>query len=239
MSSSRTSRLLAYLGVPVAFCAVGYLVLFLALQPVWGMMTAAAAFLIHEDAPNFKPELSSIYDPNAKKPSPSQSKPAAASSSAPSGPIDGKTIQFPLSGEQYGQITCEQIGLDAPVYWYDDDEILAYGVGQSLSSLLPGFGRPIILAGHNSTYFECLQYAEVGNVIKFKTNYCDYEYTVNNVQVYNEDDLEHLLLSEETQKREQLIMYTCYPFHATAGRKTDRLVVFADRTAGLDVKWRD
>ena len=125
------------------------------------------------------------------------------------------------------------------MYWYDDDEILAYGVGQSLTSLLPGFGRPIILAGHNSTYFECLQNAEVGNVIKFKTNYCDYEYTVRNIQIYNEDELEHLLLSDENHDREQLIMYTCYPFHATAGRKTDRFVVFADRTAGLDVKWRD
>ena len=237
MSSSRTSRLLAYFGVPVAFCAAGYLVLFLALQPVWGMMTAAAAFLIHEDAPNFKPELSSIYDPNATKPS--TTKPAAAAGSSAPSSIDGKTIQFPLSGEQYGQITCEKIGLDAPVYWYDDDEILAYGVGQSLTSLLPGFGRPIILAGHNSTYFECLQNAEVGNVIKFKTNYCDYEYTVRNIQIYNEDELEHLLLSDEYNDREQLIMYTCYPFHATAGRKTDRLVVFADRTAGLDVKWRD
>jgi LPXTG-site transpeptidase (sortase) family protein len=113
--------------------------------------------------------------------------------------IPGSEVEFPLSGSQYGQITCEAIGLDAPVYWYDTDDILAYGVGQSLISLLPGFGRVIVLSGHNTTYFACLQSAEVGNVIQFHTNYCDYEYTVTNVQVYNENDLEKLLIQKAVQ----------------------------------------
>jgi sortase A len=123
------------------------------------------------------------------------------------------------------------------VYWYDTEDILAYGVGQSLVSLLPGFGRVIILSGHNTTFFACLQDAAVGNVINFHTNYCDYQYTVTNVQVYNETELETLLLQKAKDQREELIMYTCYPFHAITGCKTDRLVVFANRTAGKDVDW--
>jgi sortase A len=230
------------LGVPVAFCLAGYLLLWLALQPVWGMVSSTISFLVADEAPAFSSELSSIYNPDALK---QADKPNKESSSAEatkkdeSKPIDGKDVQFPLSGEQYGQITCDEIGLNAPVYWYDDDEILAYGVGQSLISNLPGFGEVIILSGHNNTFFACLQNAAVGNVIKFGTNYCDYEYTVTNVQVYNENDLEDLLIDKTRYEKEELILYTCYPFHAITGRKTDRLVVFADRTAGRDVIWKE
>ena len=223
MSSHRTKKLLAYVGVPVVFCLASYLILWVALQPVWAMASSYLAFLVSDSAPNFNTELSNMYDPNAAK--------------SDADVIPGSEVEFPLSGSQYGQITCEAIGLDAPVYWYDTDDILAYGVGQSLISLLPGFGRVIVLSGHNTTYFACLQSAEVGNVIQFHTNYCDYEYTVTNVQVYNENDLEKLLIQKANDQREELIMYTCYPFHAITGRKTDRLVVFANRTAGKDVDW--
>jgi sortase A len=187
------------------------------------MASTYLSFLVSDHAPNFNTELSQLYDPNAIK--------------SDADVIPGSEVEFPLSGSQYGQITCDAIGLDAPVYWYDTEDILAYGVGQSLVSLLPGFGRVIILSGHNTTFFACLQDAAVGNVINFHTNYCDYQYTVTNVQVYNETELETLLLQKAKDQREELIMYTCYPFHAITGRKTDRLVVFANRTAGKDVDW--
>lgn len=212
--------------MPVVFCVIGYLFLWLALQPVWSTVSATLTFLVSDEAPNFNPELSTIYDPNTFQQSDGDY-------------ILGEDIVFPADTEQYGQLVCDQIGLDAPVFPYDSDEILSYGVGQSLISLFPGFGRPIILAGHNTTFFKCLENAAAGNVIQFHTHYGDYEYTVTNVQVYNEDDLEHLLSEKVAAQREELIMYTCYPFHAITGRKTDRLVVFADRTAGKDVKWRE
>ena len=223
MSSHRTKKLLAYFVVPVVFCLVGYFLLWVALLPVWSMASTYFSFLVSDHAPNFNTELTQLYDPNAIK--------------SNADVIPGSEVEFPLSGSQYGQITCDAIGLDAPVYWYDTEDILAYGVGQSLVSLLPGFGRVIILSGHNTTFFACLQDAAVGNVINFHTNYCDYQYTVTNVQVYNETELETLLLQKAKDQREELIMYTCYPFHAITGRKTDRLVVFANRTAGKDVDW--
>lgn len=234
MNASGFRKLLAYIVMPVVFCAVGYLVLWLALLPVWGMASAAISFLVADEAPQFSSEVSSYYDPNSYKQSDAQSDPGA-----PAGSIDGKEVRFPFSGEQYGQITCDTIGLDAPVYWYDSDEILLYGAGQSLISSLPGFGEAIILCGHNTTFFACFQDIAPGNVIDFKTNYCDYQYTVTNVQVYHEDDLSKLLLDKSRQQKEELIMYTCYPFEMITGRKTERLVVFADRTAGRDVAWKE
>ncbi len=231
MSSKKGSRLLAYFGVPVVFCAIGYLVFFLALQPVWGTLTAYAGFFFSDKAPDFNPELTNIYDPNAEKPQ--------LKNDSTSKWVDARDIKFPLSGEQYGKISCERIGLDAPVYWYDSDDILEVGAGQSLISLLPGFGRSIILAGHNTTFFNCLQNIQVGDVIKFGTNYGDYEYTITSLKPIMAADLEKLLLNTVGREQEELILYTCYPFYPTVDQVEDRFVVFANRTAGPDVKWKE
>lgn len=244
-SSSKSRKLLAYFGVPVAFCLAGYLLLWVAIQPIWGYAAATMAFLVSDNAPAFNTNLSTTYDPDAQKnvatanPDAQQNSVTTTTDAVTMEPIDGRDVTFPISGENYGVVQCEEIGLDAPVYWYDTDDILLYGAGQPLISSLPGFGGPIILAGHNTTFFKCLQDASVGDVIHFKTNYCNYEYTVNNIQVYDEEDLNDLLLDKSRNEKEELILYTCYPFHAINGRKYQRYVIFADRTAGRDVQWRE
>ena len=148
-------------------------------------------------------------------------------------------IDFPVTGTQYAKIDCARIGLDAPVYWYDTDDILAYGVGQSIASFLPGFGRAIILSGHNTTYFRCLENITVGDIIRFDTNYYPYEYTVTDVEVLDEKAFSDVLVEKIGKEKEELVMYTCYPFYAITGRKTQRLVVTAERTKGVNVKWRN
>jgi sortase (surface protein transpeptidase) len=40
-------------------------------------------------------------------------------------------------------------------------------------------------------------------------------------------------------EEEKLVMYTCYPFYVISSRKTDRLVVTAERVKGIDIKWRN
>ena len=220
-------KVLAYLYMPALFCAIGYALAFVALRPVIAEAQAYLGLLVSDTAPNFSTELKTSYDPiNAEQPQGER--------------ILSRDIEFPKSGTHYGQITCPEIGLDCPVYWYDSDDILLYGAGQSLISLPPGYGTAIILSGHNTTFFRCLQNAAEGNVITFSTNYGDYEYTVNKVEVHEEKELEKLLTTAaRDEEHEQLILYTCYPFHAISGRKTQRLVVFADRTKGIDVIWRE
>jgi sortase A len=153
--------------------------------------------------------------------------------------ISGKDIEFPLSGAQYGALSCGRIELKAPVYWNDTNEILRYGAGQYMGSMLPGFGQLIVLSGHNNTFFAPLQNIEKNDVIEFDTNYCAYKYRVTDVQVLNEKDLQKYITEHSDDEEEQLVMYTCYPFEATLGRKTERLTVFAERVSGYDVKWRN
>ncbi|MBO6157728.1 MAG: class D sortase [Firmicutes bacterium] len=210
------------------------------------MASSAASFLIADDAPNFNPELVNVYDPEAVERNPvpihttlEDVQDGSAQPEKVEEYISIKDIEFPDAGQQYGHLGCERIGLDAPVYWYDSNEILAYGVGQSLASYMPGFGGVIILSAHNTTYFECLENIEEGDVIKFGTNYCNYEYKVTKVEVMHEKDLETYLFDAMGKDEEKLIMYTCWPFYAVSGRKYQRLTVTCERTVGLNVKWRN
>ena len=86
-----------------------------------------------------------------------------------------------------------------------------------------------MLAGHNTTHFKPLQNVEVGDIFTFTTSYGIYQYEVTNTRIADHEDgsAYNLLLEEE-----QLIMYTCYPFEAMAGTKTDRLFVYAKKIAG-------
>jgi sortase A len=144
---------------------------------------------------------------------------------------------MPTVSTQYGELVCDRIGLDAPVYFGDTNKILRYGAGQYSYSLWPGFGRLIFLSAHNTTFFKCFKDIEVGDVINFSTHYGEFVYTVNKVEVYDEDDLGDYILEHLMDEEESLVMCTCYPFHAISGRKTDRLTVFCEKTSGPVIDW--
>ncbi|MBQ1555848.1 MAG: sortase, partial [Clostridia bacterium] len=160
-------KLPAYFIVPVIFAVLGYGVLRVALTPVWELGMAAASMMLLEDAPNFYPELTTTYDPDALKAAKTEEK-----------WINAADVTLPRHGEHYGKLMCERIGLSAPVYWGDENRILRSGAGQYEISSLPGFGEPIIICAHNTTFFRPLQKAEKDDVIVFDTNYDTYRYQV-------------------------------------------------------------
>ena len=244
-NAKRTIKLLAYIFVPAIFGVIGYVLLYVGFRPVWDIAKATASMLTVESTPNFNPQLSDIYDPNAKhsiEPAqPTQSPDATPSPDSTHAPsvIPISQIRLPDIGQRYGNLNCDRIGLDAPVFWGDTNEILRNGVGQYRATFLPGFGRVILISGHNTTFFKCLQYMEEGDLIVFDTNYETYVYRVYRIEVFNENDLAALMNNTMfAEERETLVIYTCYPFHAISGRKTDRLVVFGERIEGKDVQWR-
>lgn len=228
MKHSNLKKLPAYFIVPVIFTLLGYGVLRVALTPVWNLAISSASLIVADDAPNFNPELSSIYDSEADK-----------QTSEDENVIPVENIAFPNTGEQYGKLTCKRIGLNAPVYWGDTSKILRSGAGQSEASLPPGFNSAIIICAHNTSFFKPLKNVKVGDVITFDTNYDTYQYNVTSVEVLNENVLANKMDGMYLQSEETLLLYTCYPFHAISGRKTDRLVVLGERVEGKDVKWME
>ncbi len=213
------SELMAYLYMPLIFAVCGYMICFLLLTPVLDMLQAMGGMMIADEIPDFNQSLNSIYDPEAAEKNREEA-------------VSIKDITIPAYGTLYAHISCEKIGLDAPVYWGDNNEILKAGVGQYIGSFMPGFEKTILLSGHNTTDFKCLQNIELGDIITVTTNYGIYEYEVEDIQVIHMDTAEAEIGDILGQDKEQLITYTCYPFEKMVGRKVDRYFIFSKKLSG-------
>ena len=135
-----------------------------------------------------------------------------------------KLINYPEYGTQYATIEIDRIGVNLPVYFGDTLEILKKGVGHSSGSYFPGEGGSIIYMGHNSKkMFRRFSELQIGDEIKVTTSYGEYTYTIYDMKLINENELEELPI----QKDEEILMvYTCYPFN-NIGYATQRYVVYS------------
>ena len=132
---------------------------------------------------------------------------------------------YPEYGTKYANIEIPKIDVDLPVYFGDTLEILKNGVGHSSGSYFPGEGGSIIYMGHNSkNVFRRFSELEIGNEIIVKTDYGEYKYTIFNMQIINEKEIEKLPIQHE---KEILMVFTCYPFQ-NIGYTTNRYVVYAE-----------
>jgi len=229
-NQSKGYKLLAYVYMPVIFSIIAYFLIYIALKPYWDVaVSAVSIFTSGSNEITTGAGKTPIYNPDAEMPEIKEAEKPY---------IEAKDVPTPVSGSQYGQLVCDKVGLDVPVYWDDTYEILRKGAGQYPGSHMPGYGRLILLSAHNVSHFHPLRDMEVGDVITFDTNYGEYEYEITEIQVYNELDLEKWVIDHLNEDEEILVMYTCWPFEFQAGRKTDRLTVKAKRISGYDVKWR-
>lgn len=140
--------------------------------------------------------------------------------------FDENEIQIPEYGTHYGNLLCERAGLEAPVYYGDSEDILEKGAGQYAAGALPGEGRPILIGGHDTTYFASLKELKIKDKIVFETNYGTFFYEVKAMNVLKASDTSAYTLD---LPREQLILYTCYPFGKLLGKRSERYFVYCDR----------
>ncbi len=218
----KISRLMAYVYMPLIFSLLGYVVIAIAASPQINMLQSIGGMIIANNVPSFNTDLKSAFEPAQQEDNKDT--------------IDKSTVTFPDRGTHYANITCEKIGLNAPVYFDDTNAILRVGVGNYPGSFIPGYGRTILLSAHNTSFFKPLQNIEVGDIVIITTNYGVYEYKVNKTEVIDKDVANSRMNEWLSSTQEQLIMYTCYPFHFLSTTKTDRWFVYADKISGPDVK---
>lgn len=212
-------KVIPYIITPVVYALLGYLFIIVALSPIIKLTGAVGGMLVKDSAPNFNSKLSVIYDPEAHKNIVTQE-------------IPFSEIQFPSRGEQYANISCEEMGLNVPLYWGDADEMLRYGAGQYTGSYIPGDGRLIFIAGHNATFFNCFQNADVGQIITITTNYGVFQYEIYQTDIINAEAANKKYTEWLKDEEETLMMYTCYPFGDVYGFKADRLFLFCKKISG-------
>ena len=139
--------------------------------------------------------------------------------------------QVPEPDTQYGTITCERIALLAPVYYGDSEADLQSGVGQYPNGVLPGDGKPFMISGHDTTFFAPLEQVKIGDIVRIKTGTITYSYSVVSKIIAEASDTSAYDL---TQEKEQLILYTCYPFGQLVGNRSKRFFVACDRITEND-----
>lgn len=138
------------------------------------------------------------------------------------------SFTFPSYEDQFGELIIDDCQIKADLYFGDSWYVLGNGVGIYNGSAIPGYGRTILIAGHNNTYFNGLKYAEEGQIVKIRTNYGNYQYEITGTKITDDQDRSAYNLNKN---EENLIMYTCYPFD-TLGLTNLRAFIYAKYVSG-------
>lgn len=200
-------RILRYILIPAVLVIIGIGLYYVAVRPVADMMASDILCAAVKSEPS---EYSGDAD-------------SAESSSQTSDNVD---FTMPYAGLKYGEIVCDEAGLKAPMYYDDTEDILAKGAGHSMLSFLPGQGGTILVGGHDTTYFAPLENIKEGNVVTINTNYGTFTYTVNKIDIVEGTDYE---ISED---KEQLVLYTCYPFGQVSKDRDKKILYICDKASG-------
>jgi sortase A len=134
--------------------------------------------------------------------------------------------QRPVLGQLYAELQLPSAGIDAPVYYGTEVDVLNQGVGTYTGTWLPGQGKSIVMMAHNNTFFRTLPDVTPGDEVTLVTDFGEFEYTVaeTDVILYNDYDVIDVVM--ETQA-ERLILYTCSNSMAI-GATPYRYVVYCD-----------
>lgn len=142
--------------------------------------------------------------------------------------IDASEVEFPNIDKQFGELKIKGRDVDAKLFFGDGKIPLRNGAGVYAGSFIPGYGKTILVAGHNNTYFNGLKNVKKGDIVKINTSYGNYEYKVTDTKIHNAKSKKSYDLNAN---KENLILYTCYPFD-TIGLTEKRFFVYADKISG-------
>ena len=149
-----------FLILPSIFFVVIYLLGYLVLMPSSSLISAAG-LMFSDSARDYSTEYNNIFVPVSENENETDSNKKL--------PIS--EIQYPKTGEQFGELIIEDCSIDNNLFFGDGNVALRNGVGIYNGSFIPGYGKTILVAGHNNTYFNGLKNAEAGQKVTIKTSY--------------------------------------------------------------------
>lgn len=147
--------------------------------------------------------------------------------------INADSFSWPSYGDRYGTLECEKLEIKAPVYYGDRGSVLVDGAGTYIGSAIPGMQDTILIGAHDTTYFAGLENVEKDDEFVFTTEYGIYKYKVIDIKIYDKD--KYAEAYDLTSEKEQLVLYTCYPFGKLNGTKTERMFVYLDKVSGPEL----
>ena len=207
----KLKRVVMYIMLPVLFVGIGYGLIFFGGAGLVQMVKDQVSLAMTKGAPDYPNGFDeSLY------------KKAVETGNAK----QWSEVPLPSIGTSYAVIYSEKLQIQADVYYGDSEDAFSNGVGQYTGSSMFGCGKPILLGGHDTTYFAGLEQAKPGDTFLVRTNYGEYTYEVTETKVAKAtDDSAYDLNTEE----EQLILYTCYPFGKVSEILQKRFFVYCKR----------
>lgn len=201
--------------LPITFFILGCLVLFVAIAPVAAPFASVLDMMFLDEPVNLSSGYPSLFD-SSQAPNPASDE------------IKASGLTMPEYGTHFGHLSIPDTQVDADLFFGDGNKELKNGVGIYNGSFVPGYGRTVLVAGHNHTYFHDLGSAQVGGTVRISTNYGEYVYEITDTKVTTaEDETAYDLSAEE----ENLVLYTCYPFDQI-GLTPQRYFVYARYVSG-------
>ena len=137
--------------------------------------------------------------------------------------INDKSLYLPLLGEEFATLKIPSSDLEVPILQGEGNAQLRQGVGHYVGSLLPGEGGNVVLSGHRETAFYALKDLKLQDEVLVETDYGTYKYEVTDIYITTPDDITPTVPTD----KEQLTMYTCYPF-VKWGPTPERYIVVSD-----------
>ncbi len=207
--------------LPIVFCILIYLICAAVILPSTSSYLSMANIFFSDREKSFTKEHRNIFVP------------VEDTSETPENPdkpdiVKASSFVFPSYEDQFGELIIEDCQIKADLYFGDSWYVLGNGVGIYNGSAIPGYGRTILIAGHNNTYFNGLKHAKEGQIVKIRTNYGNYQYEITGTKITDNEDRSAYDLGKN---EENLIMYTCYPFD-TLGLTNLRAFIYAKYVSG-------
>ena len=205
---------MAYIYMPLLFCSVGYVILYIAFAPLVIPVISSLSLITSDNNIDYSSRIDSIFKSNGNL--------------AGIETVKEADIEMPSYGTHYARLEIKSASVAADLYFGDSSAVLKKGVGQFIGSFIPGYGRPLLIGGHNNGAFNSLQYVKQGDIVTITTNYGVYEYRITETKIADHKDKGTYNLS---LNKEQLVLYTCYPFD-TLGLTSKRFFVYGEKILG-------
>jgi sortase A len=128
------------------------------------------------------------------------------------------------TGEPVGALQIVRVGLSGVVVEGDSDAVLDRAIGHLPDTPLPWQPGNSALAAHRDTLFRPLRGVRLGDVLRLKTPYGDFDYRVRETLNVKPQDVWVI----DPTPTSMLTLISCYPFDYI-GHAPERFIVRADR----------
>jgi sortase A len=128
------------------------------------------------------------------------------------------------TGDPVGSLEIVRVGLKGVVVEGDDDSVLDRAIGHLPDTPLPWHTGNSALAAHRDALFRPLRDVRLGDVLRLKTPYGDFDYRVRETLIVKPQDVWVI----DPTPTAMLTLISCYPFDYI-GHAPERFIVRADR----------